>query len=286
MRLTRNYTAAEIHAALIARNVAIIQNAIEEQKKEYRKIPEKIESEYGYLNSLGLGNTKNAEIFKDKIDDIKRENDEIKKHNEQIDFNKKRLEFIKETTQVFGKKVLLVTYEDFEYIINKYNLVCGLLEQYTGVIPKQNIDELDNARKTIEGNNIYTSKYIKKLVMILGVRYSIDYGKFGDYSKFPFAYITNEYMHYWIPDDYMVISSGKEASWLELNVSKPTHFFIAAPKKDMNFNESFLEKLIARPKDPFICSYTEFGMLVHTKWGEEADDEVLDKYYRQLGLIL
>lgn len=135
------YSAKEIHAALVAKNILLLQNIIEMQKKEYKPIPDSVSNELRSLDRLGLSKTKNAAILKDKIDKVNAENEEIQKYNDAIDFAKERLEFIAETRKVFG-------------------------------MPK--------------------------------------------------------------------------------------------------------------PKDPFICSYTKYGIIVHTKWGEEADDEVLKKYYKQI----
>lgn len=295
------YSAKEIHAALVAKNILLLQNIIEMQKKEYKTIPDSVSNELRSLDRLGLSKTKNAAILKDKIDKVNAENEEIQKYNDAIDFAKERLEFIAETRKVFGDNVLIVSYEDFEHIIKKYNLVCGLLEQYTGVIPKENIEEFEYTRDILYNNNSeeYRKKYIKSLQLIK------DYKDYG-IDRFPFCYedfpkkeriekvineLSGDKFLFW---QYQILGTnsisfyhiiGRNEDKTSINIgqlSKPTDFFIAAPKKDMDFSESFLESLMPKPKDPFICSYTKYGIIVHTKWGEEADDEVLKKYYKQI----
>lgn len=296
------YSAKQIHAELLAKNILLLQNIIEEQKKEYKQVPACISVELYKLNSLGLSNTKNAKVLEKRVLSVKSENEEIRKYNDAIDFNKERIEFINETRKVFCDNVLIVSFDDFEHIIKKYNLVCGLLEQYTGVIPKENIEEFEKAREIIynDNNKEYRKKYIKPLQLIKDYKdYLVD--------RFPFCYevddrkekeydVIEEFgndlyrlLEYRLLDlrnqilFYHIIGKNEDKTSISIGqLSEPTDFFIAAPKKDMDFSESLLEKLIPKPKDPFICSYTKYGIIVHTKWGEEADDEVLKKYYRQI----
>lgn len=269
------YSAKQIHAALLAKNILLLQNIIEEQKKEYKQVPACISVELNNLNRLGLSNTKNAKALDKRVLTVKAENEEIRKYNDAIDFNKERIEFINETRKVFGDNVLIVSFDDFEHIIKKYNLVCGLLEQYTGVIPKENIEEFEKSRKILysDENYEYNRKYIKALRLVKNYK---DYG----IEQFPFCYEFQEYsLFYYL---HFISSNKEECRHNTYNLSDRTDFFIAAPKKDMDFSESFLEKLMPKPKDPFICSYTKYGIIVHTKWGEEAEDEVLKKYYSQI----
>jgi hypothetical protein len=35
-----------------------------------------------------------------------------------------------------------------------------------------------------------------------------------------------------------------------------------------------------RYNDPFICAHTDYGILVFTRWGEEAGDALVKKYER------
>lgn len=290
----KDYTAKEIHAALIAKNFLLLDKLIEERKKEYKEVPDVVESNLNHLRTLGLINTKNAELLKNEVEKVDKENEAIRKFNEHIDYTRRQIEFIKETRKLFGDDVLLVSYADFEYIIKKYKLVCGLLEQYTGVIPQKNVEELVKAKDIIDKNYFnYSKKYLKNLYYIASTSAEIkDEDKF---RIFPFCYIIEDrdseearFCFYGVKRSYYIIANGGtcEKHFLELvNKNNPTDLFIAAPKKDMNTSVSFLESLMPKPQDPFICSYTEYGILIYTKWGEEAEDEVLDKYYKKLKLI-
>lgn len=293
MGLIRSYTAKEIHAALLAKNLILLQGIISAQKKEYKYLPANMEVELKVLSGIGLGNTKNAGLIKEEKERIEEENRKIQSFNESIDFERKRLQFIKDTISLFGDKVLIVSYSDFEYIIKKYNLVCGMLEQYSGSIPKENIDEFMAVREIIYSfDNDYMDRYIKNLFFVK------DYKVLG-LDIFPFCYLkrveekstsfrseafdTIFHSIYGVNKFYHIISKNKTIKENSINISNDSFpFFIAAPKKDMDFSESFLEKLMPKPKDPFICSYTDYGIIVHTKWGEESEDEVLRKYYKQI----
>lgn len=63
MGLIRSYTAKEIHAALLAKNLILLQGIISAQKKEYKYLPANMEDELKVLSGIGLGNTKNAGLM-------------------------------------------------------------------------------------------------------------------------------------------------------------------------------------------------------------------------------
>lgn len=284
MRLIGGYTAKEIHSALADKNVALLESVIEDLKKEYITIPSAMKDGLNRLTYLGLSNTRNAKAIEEKMAALKKQNEAIKAYNDNIDFSKKRLEFIKETLETFGNNVMLVSYADFEHIILKYGLVCGLLEQYTGVIPEENIRDIERTREIMESHKSYTNKlpdlyFVRELRNTKG---GLNEHKLSRVKIFPFATEINS--HY--VRRYNVISIGE----ITTNYHSDMHYvqsklFIAAPKRDMDFSESFLDKIMPKPKDPFVCSYTDYGILIHTKWGEEAEDEVLKRYYKQLELI-
>ena len=62
----------------------------------------------------------------------------------------------------------------------------------------------------------------------------------------------------------------------ELNIGAAEYFFICAPAKDMEKMHRVYS--ISAASDPFVCAHTDCGILVFTRWGEEADDKVVRKY--------
>lgn len=305
MKLTKTYSAKEIHAAIVARNVAMITEVIELQKKERVSPPAVVSSEYNRLCRLGLANTKNAQILKTKIDEIGVINEGIDSYNDAIDKQNEFFQFIKEMLEVFGHNTLLVRFDDFEQIIKKYNLTCGCLEDYTGVIPEKNLKELEEAKRKlniakgydITGREFYTVSIFtpyddlrfKKLhhpslyknicdlkrVTEIDTDYT-DSATIKRLKVFPFI-STNERSD----SDIVADLFKQRETGIKLSREK-TNLFIVAPYKDMKNGIKF--RHFVKAEDPFICSYTSFGIMIHTAWGEEAEDEVLSKYYEQLKL--
>ena len=81
------------------------------------------------------------------------------------------------------------------------------------------------------------------------------------------------------------------------NKVETKRFFIAAPAQEMTpleivgrsdklFSDDREEKIkslskfarFIQTKDPFFCSCTEYGVLIFSKWGDEAQDEIIKRY--------
>lgn len=306
MKLTKTYSAKEIHAAIVAKNIAMITEMIGLQKKDRVSPPAVVSSEYDRLCRLGLANTKNAQILKTKIDEVGVINEGIDSYNAAIDKQKEFCQFVKEMLEVFGHNTLLVRFDDFEQIIKKYNLTCGCLEDYTGVIPEKNLKELEEAKRKLniaKGYDITSREFytvsiftpyddlrFKKLhhpslyKNICDLRrvteIDTDYADSATIKKlkvFPFI-STNEQSD----SDIVADLFKQRETGIKLSREK-TNLFIVAPYKDMKNGIKF--RHFVKAEDPFICSYTPFGIMIHTAWGEEAEDEVLSKYYAQLNLL-
>lgn len=306
MKLTKTYSAKEIHAAIVAKNIAMITEVIELQKKDRVSPPAVVSSEYDRLCRLGLANTKNAQILKTKIDEVGVINKGIDSYNAAIDKQNEFFQFIKEMLEVFGHNTLLVRFDDFEQIIKKYNLTCGCLEDYTGVIPEKNLKELEEAKENLKkakkfDYKDYSPRFYVPLFYHDDLRYKnlhypslyknicdlrrvkeidtdhVDSATIKRLKVFPFI-STIEYSD----SDIIMDKFKQRRRGIKLSENK-TNLFIVAPYKDMKNGIKF--RHFVKAEDPFICSYTPFGIMIHTAWGEEAEDEVLNKYYAQLNLL-
>lgn len=72
-----------------------------------------------------------------------------------------------------------------------------------------------------------------------------------------------------MPDEN--IDDSKECSSADL--------FIAAPIEEMNETMQFTvpeRKIIPINNDPFVFQVTPIGVMIHSKWGVEAEDNIFD----------
>lgn len=249
------------------------------------------------LTSLGLENTKNARIIKDKLDLYNRNYENQKKAEALI-------EFIKDLRKHFGDSTLLISSEQFEKLCKKYKLTTGLLSDYTGIIPDKNIKEIQNVRskiRTFQGQLNYANerKYLWKITECEN-RVNSDNNVFDDFVKWiesknglVFAdvgkYNWDEYL--WMSDmkfenpdipsnvrNYELDSLLKAKGYL---ITQDT-MFIACPLKQLK--EQSL-KITKRAVDPIVFQYSQYGIVIHSIWGEEAEDKVFEEYKRINNLL-
>jgi hypothetical protein len=57
---------------------------------------------------------------------------------------------------------------------------------------------------------------------------------------------------------------------------------MCAPEKMFTERRKMKLTIDKTPKDPILCSLTEHGILLFTRWGEEANDNIV-KRYEELG---
>lgn len=253
-------------------------------------------TEYDRLVRLGLGSTKNAQLLKEKIDAVRLTNENYEKAQQ-------LLQFVKKLRSEFSNNTFLISLEQFNAIVEKYDLSLRLLEQYTGVIPEENIHEVEIAVNAASKTNLSLNRWINQPPVSKGSTYNnysngcafyidrVRDGRFSDYNtsyyKIPIlkhasvietkssymddatdandAHDNNE----WFPQ----CEHGVLIKLIGKRLSK-TDMLIAAPAKC--FKENFkVEKI---PVDPIIYQICPFGIVIHSVWGEEADDEVLAKY--------
>lgn len=330
------YTAEDVHRDLTAFVLLFLSDI--QQEIERKEVPATISQDAALLSEFGLTHSKNAVI-------AERLTKEVSAHNKEYDRKKAALAFMADVWATFGTDAMVVRYDHFFQILEKYDMVCGSFDRYTGGIPQEALNVLASL-KDLWGKGQFRSEYGLPL---------------GYASTFIFRDESCDIVHLRnrarIPmrvSDEAVMRQFAKLCFIEsLSVDKPRGLesindalFIAAPAADMKplkmevtfdpnsvsmldaiaaadkernnsrdclLYESFMEMQnrviraeetrlqsvieksnIARyceidfiktqplPErklyDPFICSLTPHGVLIHAKWGAEAEDATIKRY--------
>lgn len=232
-----------------------------------------LSSEYNKLVNLGLKNSANAKI-------IKRQLDNINYHNKAIVKAEKLLKYMKVINELLGDSVILVSTSAFYELCHKYNLSIGCLEDYTGVVPVANLEEL--ARIKYELSNKYYKLHLNEDIWrVTGVH------NYSGYSnKLIQKFLDATFGIFNVEIGWEINEIFKNQSWADHVVFDRTCinadcFFIACPKSSLQ------EKpvIFSKPIDPIIFQYCPYGILVYTMWGDEAEDKVFEEYKKLNNLI-
>lgn len=276
-----------------------LEVAIEKKKNSYiqslttlRKFKESIENRDPEVNSvdlvsrLGFTNTK---PIVERRELIKRNAD----FNQAVQASIKALQLIKEVQEYFGPNTIVVRRSDFVEILKKYNLVCGMFENYTGVVPDKNAREIEDALNKIqvlrdstnkkllyEAYHKYMTYCIKEVTFYRSYKLPKDRKRL--LNLFPFALCDREaYPHSYDGEIifYLANNGIKLENVNNLNKER-VGMFICAPANEMNNSKNKVKFSVFTPRtdDPFICSLTPYGVVIHSMWGREAEDETLKKY--------
>lgn len=144
LRPMKVYTAAEVHAEITAKVVLFM----EEMKKQVEAVslPVEMQSELELLRTTGLTNSRNMQALADAESHVNRINEERKMTAE-------RIKLIQLLHKHYGKDVMLMRLEDFMELLDKYNLSCGFLSDYTGSIPRKNLEEIAKGKMFLDRLN-------------------------------------------------------------------------------------------------------------------------------------
>lgn len=251
-----------------------------------------VKAAYERLLKLGMKNTQNCRALEVQVE-----------ANKKAQYDKMMarslIHFVKKAQEYFGPRTILISYTAFDELCEKYGLECGLLTDYCGVIPERNVQDIENVVSKIDTCNsevimrclnkmpgMYDfhqyvvarklnvpEKYEGKVVPFVKKSRNIFQLKNGNYqyiSQFNFEKIHHNL--FLGDDEWWVSFTGK--------LLKKDTLFIACPPKYLNDTGIEITK---QPVDPAIFQYTPYGVLVHTIWGEEAED-VAFKEFMELNL--
>lgn len=254
--------------------------------------------EYNTLVDAGLGNSKNARLLQTKISEY---------NQMAIDAMRAKnlLNFVKCAREVFGESTLLVGSKQFDEVCKKYNLVKGLLKQYTGVIPDRNIREILEVKHKLNRNGALFSDLGMKHTN--GVCYYITSINFGYSGEGRMLNSLKEYiesrnnviaghdvgsrelrladilrMNPELPNSVKTYSYPHIVSFDAVKIDKD-ELFIACPPSQLNNPEVTITK---KAVDPIVYQPCTYGVLIHSMWGEESEDKVFEEYKRINNLML
>lgn len=281
------------------------------------------------------------------------------------------LAFMEDVWQKFGTDAMVVRYDHFFQILEKYDMVCGSFNRYTGGIPQFALDTLTRLNGMFErkelkrkyalglnyaGNFIFNDEMTgieamkKRLRMPLRTNNESVVSAISDYVGFDIGANENDDKHDTLTNVLFIAAPAADMKPLKMNVmfntgkikeirkTKPRiekewdmarsrylcYFGISRSKEeiakyeaeynrlngirdkevaeidqavkdeearlqailaDSDINRyakiSFIHKeaeIVRKLIDPFICSLTPYGVLIHAKWGEEAEDATIKRY--------
>ena len=240
-----------------------------------------ISAKYSELVKLGLKNSANAKVLKKQLDNINYYNNTILKAQE-------LLKYLKDVNNLLGNSVILVNTSTFYELCRKYKLFIGLLQDFTGVIPAQNLNELmDISNKLRTNDNAFKLRINYQTVRV---------NKISNYSKRSDSYIKERLEYYFnilqmatyrmsdvslYNDKNFKKEKWAEHVYVDIDLVASDDFFIACPKS--NLQESPV--IMSKPIDPIIFQYCPFGVLIYTMWGDEAEDKVFEEYKKLNNLV-
>lgn len=232
-----------------------------------------LSSEYNKLVNLGLKNSANAKI-------IKRQLDNINYHNKAIVKAEKLLKYMKVINELLGDSVILVSTSAFYELCHKYNLSIGRLQDYTGVVPAANLEELARIKYELS-NKYYELRINENIWRVTGVHNYSGYSNELIQKSLDATFSIFKVDIGWEIKDFF-----KNQSWADHVVFKRTCvdkncFFIACPKS--NLQEKTV--IVSHAVDPIIFQYCPYGVLIYTMWGDEAEDKVFEEYKKLNNLI-
>lgn len=138
----KTYTAAEVHADLTAMMLLFLSDI--QQEAGHKEVPAPLLADSERLTKLGFRRSQNLNHATCIINEVK---DYNREHEKKV----ATLNFMRQAWSVFGKDTMIVRYGQFLSLLEKYNLVCGSFDRYTGAIPAENLADIERAVAIIEG---------------------------------------------------------------------------------------------------------------------------------------
>ena len=276
-----------------------LEHMLENAKKLQTSFPRETKlpmpKEVSDLLDAGFGNSRVVQEFREKQKALSdKYSKELEIWNTEFNIRKKCIEALRcliQARKVYGPDTLLLPYDQFEEICKKWDLTSGSFDCCAGDIPEDKLQEILKLKKI--------SSYEVPIIELRSVKefssdIALDHGSFAGevravrdkLLKFPFVQETHVKEWKYITSNlgknrttYVTFADGTkdDSCFYDITCGECSKFFITAPKKMMG--EGLRVTINPRVKeDPFICAATKYGILIFTRWGEEANDEVIRRF--------
>ena len=260
------------------------QDSLSNKKlREIHKAENVIKERLRKLEYLGLRNSLNYKNLQSLI-----------ANKSFTDYGKEAYEFVKGLRKL-SPDIIVIPHENYIDLLNKYNLVTGKLDNFTGLIPDDKLKELINISDSLDINYDLLEKgevnNIKPIIEIgINNTYKSRIVFKNDITEvirkiniFPFYKNINDYKIRLINSDE---SSSKlffndiinlRGSSIPLRVDE---WLISCSRNLIStvpVTEYIPEPSAPKVVDPILIKYCKYGFIVGPRWGEEGMDIMFEK---------
>lgn len=168
--------------------------------------------------------------------------------------------------------------EQLDAICKKYNLIYAPVGRYKEDVPEKNVTEIENAQPLKDIDTL------PKMIKALSVKFSDQKTSFDRFlNDYPNGLISVEQLKKWHPEIGTAFHCTYGFHIKNYQEIDKSGLFIAAPKSHFNLEGlknkafGFFNITITEVKDPIVFRYVKGGIQVLSKWGLEANDEMLQQ---------
>ena len=282
----------EIHEAFDTAEDRLLKESEEMLESLNITTETKIEEKAERLEKIGFINT-NSVVKNKKI------KEKIQKNQQKLVKTKEFADMIRYYKQTYPFQKFL-TEEELDKICNKYSLIYAPISNYIEDVPEKNINDIENLKPLLEKDQIEmafklitstNNKEFQQLMNLLG----------HPTAEFTQKEINDLILKYYGNNPKEWTFEARENTWLYVIKEKIANhlsydsynyrkvekidksgLFIAAPHSHFNLENvskeskyGFFNKSITEVKDPIVFRYCKGGVQVITKWGFEANDEII-----------
>lgn len=221
---------------------------------------------------------------------------------EQRQFNKnvELLQFMVEMWRDLGRGVILIGNEHFRDILRKHDLMCVPFSHYKGDIPAKNLAEIEQALTSVRGKRKYSgypatsifSRSAKELIDNIRFpwHYTDRYDAIGEPRALHFTYDTDFQSPLFIAAPKEFVGKPDVGFYENYSISRywesdenedrreRANYILREIKDYANVRFAAAPTRLPLNYDPFVCSLCNYGVIIHSMWGAEAEDATIKRY--------